>query len=326
MTTNPSAYSNIKARKEEFLLQSLSSEQLNNLHDQVLKDTFLKAFHMVRKEIGDPPCEFNWFVLGSAGRFEQGFISDQDHGIVYHSDTNEAARYFLTLGKELSNGLFEVGYPFCDGKVMSSNPLWCKSLVGWKEQLHQWALEESLDSIRYLQIFYDARSLMGECHYIEQLKQLIIRHHLAYPHLLIRFLDNIRHIKKSVGVFGQVFVQQTGPYAGSIDLKHSAFLPYVNAIRLLAIKEGILESSTLTRFLLLRQSARYQEVLRPFEESFRALLDFRLSTFKTNNTYADTHYLHIKNLNPDQKKIIKQILKDGEKLHHFVQKCIEKGC
>lgn len=326
MTTNQSAYHSIKQWRNEHLYTAHSSQQLNVLHDQIVTDVFQKALQLVINENGEPPCEFDWFVLGSAGRFEQGYISDQDHGIVYKSTSQEAYSYFLTLGENISDGLFEVGYPYCDGKVMSSNPIWCKSIKDWTEQLNSWTLEESLDSIRYLQIFFDARTLIGDSQLLKELKHVILQHLQDNSRLLMRFLDNIRHIRKSVGVFGQIHVLQNGPYAGSIDLKHSAFLPFVNGIRLLAMKEGIVESPTLSRFQQLRQRSQYDHELEPFEESFRHLLHLRLSTFQHDHTYTDTHHLFVKQLNANDKKLLKQILKDGEKLHQFVQNCIEKGC
>ncbi|WP_456276829.1 DUF294 nucleotidyltransferase-like domain-containing protein [Bacillus sp. AK128] len=326
MSTNKEVYTSINEWRNQHVYSSQSSIQLNKNHDQIFIEVFHKAYQIMVEQHGEAPCEFSWFVLGSAGRFEQGYKSDQDHGIVYETNTQEAASYFLDFGEEIANGLFQVGYPYCDGRVMSSNPTWCKSFTEWKDQLHQWALEETLDSIRYLQIFYDARVLVGNNNAISLLKKEMLHDHLEHPHLLQRFLDNIKHIKKSVGVFGQLYVQQTGPYAGSIDLKHATFLPYVNAVRLLAIKEGIVESSTLERFNRLREQERYQQTLKPYQDSFKLLLDFRLSSFHQNDSYSDTHHLSVKNLTHEEKKLIKQILKDGEKLHHFVQNCIEKGC
>ncbi|MBM7662682.1 CBS domain-containing protein [Bacillus mesophilus] len=325
MTANNEVYKAIKEWKEQHIYTFHSSEQLNTFHDSIMIAFFQECFKEYKEEHGESPCEFSWFVLGSAGRFEQGYVSDQDHGIVFEADTLEATNYFLTFGEKLSNGLVQLGYPYCDGKVMSSNPIWCKSFSGWADQINQWTLEESLDSIRYLQIFYDARVLVGKKKMINAFKKRILDQNLEHPRLLQRFLDNIRHIKKSVGVFGQLYVQQTGPYAGSIDLKHAAFLPYVNAIRLLAIKEGIYESSTLSRFDCLRKLDTYNRELKPYQDRFKTLLEFRIASYKKDDSYSESHYLSIKTLTQSEKKLIKQILKDGVRLHHFVQNCIEKG-
>lgn len=281
---------------------------------------------MTSSQHGKPPCPFSWFVLGSAGRFEQGPVSDQDHGMIYETDDGEARGYFLRLGMEISHGLNEVGYPYCDGFVMSSNPLWCRSLKQWSQQINEWIVKETLDSIRYIQILFDARVLIGEYDYIGLLKQQILIHCEANPKLLHRFFDNIKHVKKSVGIFGQLLVQPHGPYEGHINLKYSAFLPYVNTTRILAIKEGITDSSTLFRLTKLESLHSYDQFLKPYKDNFKTLLHFRMSSIRAGTSYEESHYLFVKNLSTTEKKVIKQILKDGEKFHSYVQKLIEKGC
>ena len=134
MTHDLDSYESIREWKGRHIFQSLTNtSSLNNFHDMVMRQVFDLAVIRVNK--GNPPCEFCWFITGSGGRLEQGLISDQDHGIIFETDNQENFQYFLELGKEISYGLDEVGYPYCKGKVMSSNPLWCKSFIRWKEQL-----------------------------------------------------------------------------------------------------------------------------------------------------------------------------------------------
>ena len=198
-------------------------------------------------------------MTGSGGRLEQGFISDQDHGLIFEEDTVECNNYFLALGEELTNGLAFVGYPYCKGKIMSSNPIWCKSINAWEKQLLSWMESESFEAIRYLQIFYDARIVEGKVNFISRLKSFIHEYHSKHPNLIKRYIANIKHVKNVIGPFGQILVERYGTYQGNIDLKYSAFVPYVNAIRLLAMKEGIHETSTLSRMHKLNQNAKYVE-------------------------------------------------------------------
>ena len=120
-------------------------------------------------------------------------------------------------------------------------------------------------------------------------------------------------------------MKEKGKYHGSINLKYSAFLPYVNAIRILAIKEGIYETSTLGRIDRLRGIMDYSEIMTKSEGYFRALLHFRLSLTGVHS-YEDTHYLNINNLTKMEKKEMKRILREGIVLHHFVNRLINKGC
>ncbi|WP_277585660.1 DUF294 nucleotidyltransferase-like domain-containing protein [Psychrobacillus antarcticus] len=295
---------------------------LNDFHDQVM----LKVLKVASKKMGTgpAPCEFSWFITGSGGRLEQGLISDQDHGIAYEIANAENDMYFQMLGTEISKGLYEVGYPYCEGKVMSSNPEWCKSYDGWKIQLHDWATDESWESIRFLHIFYDARVFHGNWQIIHQLKSFIHAYQLQHPILLSRFTTNIEHIKNVIGPVGQLLVERHGLYQGCVNLKYAGFLPYVNAIRLLSIREGIMETSTLARMNKLIQMKEYAGLLKNSERNFSDLLSYRLSLSQVES-YSDTHYLQVEKRTKVELKDIKRILKGGSKLHREIIALMKKG-
>jgi CBS domain-containing protein len=318
------SYMKIKQWRDSEIEKQKSSYDLNAFHDLIMKQVFEAALKKVNEEAGSPPCQYAWFVMGSAGRFEQAIISDQDHGIVYEEESEESGRYFKNLGKELAFGLNEAGYPYCDGNVMSSNPVWCRSKVSWNDQLAKWLNEESFDSIRYLLIFYDARVLEGEQEYILHLKKHIHDAIKEKPDLLERFLENTIHTKKAVGFFQQFLPETHGSHAGSIDIKQSGFLPYVNAVRLLALKESVKAASTLSRIEALSQLPKYGRELQDYKSGFEKLLHYRLMYHKKmTESYDDIHYLDVKELNKNERKELKQILKDGQKLQDYTQSVIK---
>ena len=316
-------FESIKRWKDEQMNHFLHDTiALNHFHDQVM----IKVFEVAKRNIDlqDPPCRYAWFITGSGGRLEQGVISDQDHGIVYEISNEQNDHYFKQLGKELADGLHVVGYPYCQGKIMSSNPVWCKSLTDWEQQLEYWMQDEGWEFIRQLQIFIDARVLHGEQQLIHQLKTFFFHYVQLHPKLLKRFMLNVQHIKNGIGLLGQILVERYGIYEGCIDLKYAAFLPYVNAVRLLSIKEGIFETSTLSRMEKLKQLDDYSTMLRHSEENFINLLKYRLSLSKAEN-YTDTHYLKVEQLSKNERKELKQILKDGKQFHEQVLAYIKKG-
>lgn len=318
------SYESIKEWKEKHLSEYISSiHLLNEFHDYVMKEVIKIA--IIRLNKGNPPCDYCWFITGSGGRLEQGLISDQDHGMIFEIFSQDNEHYFLELGKEISHGLAHVGFPYCKGNISSSNRLWCRSLDHWNEQIFIWMEEGSLESIRNLHIFFDARCLSGINKYLFDLKYDIYEYQKKHPVLLKRFMDNVMHIKKATGPLGQIILEEKGKYHGFINLKYSAFLPYVNAIRILAIKEGIYETSTLERMGRLREIMENNEMMIKSEVNFRALLNFRLSLTGVHS-YEDTHYLNINNLTKIEKKEMKRILKVGIALHYFVNRLIIKGC
>lgn len=314
------SYETIKDWKEKMIASHFSDPfRLNEIHDEAMGKVFEIAIN--RLKLGEPPCEYSWFITGSGGRFEQGPISDQDHGIVYVNSNLEDEHYFAELGKEISHGLNIVGYPYCQGNVMSSNPLWCKSMEKWKQQLFTWMDEATWETVRNLQIFYDARTLQGNEFLVRELKDVFYDYEKAHPTLLKRLMENVMHIKNGIGPLGQIIVEEHGINVGAINLKYTAFLPYVNAIRLLAIKEGIYETSTIDRMNSLVRMNGYRAVLRESRKHFLTLLKYRNSLYKAE-TYDDTHYLSVKSLSKEEKKEIKRILKDGKRLHQYVSNLI----
>ena len=145
----------------------------------------------------------------------------------------------------------------------------------------------------------------------------IYQFQLGHSSLLSRFSANIEHVKNVIGPVGQILVEQHGKYQGCVNLKYAAFLPYVNAVRLLSIKEGIYETSTLSRIVQLKRLSKYDKMLQNCDRNFLDLLKYRISLIQIEN-YTDTHYLRIHNLSKEERKEIKRILKDGKRLHEEV--------
>lgn len=312
----------LRYRNEHIGLASIDHYKLNLLHDEIMKQVVRLAISISIDRDGPPPCPFSFFVMGSAGRFEQSVWSDQDHGIVYFEKSEQAKTYFLALGEEISNGLYRTGYNYCDGGVMSNNPLWCKSLYEWQRQLADWILESSWESVRQLLIFIDSRTLYGEELYIKQLKSFIYQS-VQKDHLLKKLLNNTMYRKKGIGVLGQFLTDTHGPHAGTLNIKETALFPIVNSVRLLAIKGSITSSSTLTRLSQLPERWIPADKKQLYQSDLVTLFEFRLKHGDHIN-YDNGHYLPMDTLSKEEKSKMKEILKTGSALHRYVKEFIEK--
>lgn len=318
-----STYLDIRdTRENEMNLIKLDHQKLNHLHERLMRETVNLSIKRIITEYGPSPYPFCFFVMGSAGRSEQGVWSDQDHGIVYGNTSNEAKDYFLRLGKEISDGLHQTGYQYCDGDVMASNPLWCKPIEEWTNQIDTWIKEASWESIRYLLIFIDGRPLVGEAVFMKQIKLYAIES-IHKNQLLSRLLNNTLHIKKGVGILGQLLAETHGPHSGALNLKERALFPYVNGIRLLAIRDKLTETSTLSRLRSLSGRTLSEQDKRLYEQQFLKLLSFRLALADHSN-YDSGHYVTIDHLTKNQKAELKEIIKDGAHLFQSIRKIVEK--
>ncbi|SEM97688.1 CBS domain-containing protein [Mesobacillus persicus] len=321
---NFSDYSHIRAFRDQEISHVWSSlTDLNEFHDEIIEQTVSISMKTLQQTLGPPPSSFCFFIMGSGGRSEQGIWSDQDHGIVYdETDNPRAQEYFLELGKEISEGLQVTGYKKCDGNVMASNPLWCKPIEGWHAQLTTWILDSSWESIRHLLTFIDGRALMGTESLLTRLKKAV-HHSIHHEHLLPRILQNTMHIRKGIGILGQFLVESHGAFSGHLNVKETAIFPYVNAARLLAIREKILETSTLDRLKHLPDSVLPFSKRKQSIEQFQQLQNLRL-TFASPLDYESGHFIAIDQLSKQQRKMVKEILKDGVHLFEYARKLVEK--
>jgi CBS domain-containing protein len=319
-------YQTLKAfRAQNFCDTSSDYLQLNYLHDQIMRKVIQIAITQVHLDHGPPSTPFAFFVMGSAGRFEQGAYSDQDHGIVYKEASTEATKYYQYLGNEITRGLEIVGYKRCEGNVMCSNPLWCKSEKEWKDQIHHWITEQDWESIRHLLIFMDARNLVGDVTSIERLKELIFTTAMESPLLLRRMFENTLHIKNGLGLLGQFLEVTHGRYAGTINLKETAFFPYVNAIRLLSIKENIKITATIQRIEKLCEFPLYPPILTNARSDFFQLLKIRHSLQISSTPCSNTagHYINPYQLSIENRHDLKKILRNAFQLHKQLEKFID---
>lgn len=234
-------------------------KRLNELHDALIgKAVKLAESHLARKGHGAPPVPYAYLLFGSGGRSEQTTYSDQDSGLVYANsgDANIANRcrnYFNKLTETVVAYLVLLGYPPCQGNVVASNPDWCLSVNEWQKRMETWFADPSWENVRYLLIAADARALTGDIELAAKVKDHFFNQLVNHPSIGGRMLENTLHHKVLVGFFGQLLPERYGADAGSVDIKYGAYIPMVNAFRLLAVRSGIRETGTLDRIQRLKQ-------------------------------------------------------------------------
>ncbi|MFH1019544.1 MAG: DUF294 nucleotidyltransferase-like domain-containing protein, partial [Pseudomonadota bacterium] len=160
------------ARKIPAVIRTLIEEgaKANNITRMitVLNDHILdRLLTLLVAELGPPPLPFCWLVMGSEGRREQTFMTDQDNALLYTQPENEAqaglaAAYFKTLGEKAIAHLVDCGYPPCPGKIMASNPKWCQPITGWRGYFDNWLHRPEPLEVMHSTIFFDFRAAYGD--------------------------------------------------------------------------------------------------------------------------------------------------------------------
>lgn len=303
------------------------NEQLNEVHDAVIQRAIILAeAEMARLGMGSPPVPYAYILFGSGGRKEQTLSSDQDSGVVYEDPVSDSAavkQYFEELCKLVVFYLQKVGYPPCEGNVLSSNPEWCLSISEWSSKLDHWFEEPAWESVRYLLIIADGRCIYGEKRLHDALKDLFFTDMLNHPIIVRRMLDNTVRHKVLLGIFGQLLKEQYGVDAGSLDIKYGAYIPMVNAIRLMSIQAGIRETATLERIRMLVKAGKMSEAdAAAYDHAFRLFLRLRLMTteHRADGLYSNNGKLSSRKLTKEMTDELKSSLRLGKKLQRAVFK------
>jgi CBS domain-containing protein len=206
---------------------------------------------------GAPPVPYAYLLFGSGGRSEQTMSSDQDSGLVYANpaDEEQAERfqqYYHQFASIIVQSLITISYPPCEGNVIASNTDWCLALSEWESKIDRWFTDPSWENVRYLLIAADCRLIAGDSKLAEKIKDRFFNDLLVNPIIAERMLQNTLRHKVLLGVFGQLLREQYGDDAGSLDVKYGAYIPMVNAFRLMSLRSGIRETNTLRRITALQ--------------------------------------------------------------------------
>ena len=127
----------------------------------VLNDMILeRVLTMLIKKLGPPPVPFCWLLMGSEGRKEQTFATDQDNALVYNDSEHEAIQraahiYFTAFAEQAIGHLVACGFPPCQGGIMANNPKWLMPLSRWKQTFADWISVPEPMQVLHSTIFFD---------------------------------------------------------------------------------------------------------------------------------------------------------------------------
>jgi PAS domain S-box-containing protein len=219
-----------------------------------------KIIEFALRELGEAPCPFCFIQMGSWGRQELSFVTDQDNAIIWadSADDDSAKKWFLEFGTMVCTLLDKFGYSFCKGNNMAMNPEWIRPLSGWQALFHKWMSKPEPDEILKIQIFFDFRSIYGDAGFAAELQRSILEEAPGRPVFLWNLAQGCVNYKIRTALEGDTF-----------DIKH-ALRPVVDYARLQALTHGINETNTLARLHRLYEknildSRQYRSASQVFE-------------------------------------------------------------
>jgi len=240
-----------------------------------------KIMELAEVKLGHPPVPYCWVVMGSEGRREQTFKTDQDNALIYadplEEDRAHAGEYFEKLAGFAQQALERCGYPACPGGWMASNPRWRLPVSAWQELFSRWIDDAEYHSVEDALILLDMRPVAGDFSLYEQLATRNTEHvRTAGFFKSILALISIGR-KPPLGFFRTFVVERSGEHKEELDIKEYGTGPIVEAARVFAVDAGVSQTNTVDRLSAL-QAAGYidAKVLTELQEAFEFLTLLRL--------------------------------------------------
>jgi CBS domain-containing protein len=230
-------------------IQSLISHINNDIYRRVVQ---LNVYAMQGEGWGAPPVAFAVIVMGSGGRGESYLFPDQDNGFVLADyldhEHGRIDPFFIELALRMTTQMDQLGFPLCRGGVMATNPVWRKTRRQWGQQVTRWIRTRSAIAMQLCDVLFDFQSVHGAAELAESVRAVILREVRAYPGFLRDMFGVQADHRAGLGWFNRLLTERDDPeHRGKVNLKYAGTLPLAEAVRLLALREGIAATGTLTR-------------------------------------------------------------------------------
>jgi CBS domain-containing protein len=234
-----------------------------------------RLLDLLQEELGPPPVPFCWMLMGSEGRREQTFRTDQDNGLIYAepADDDQAAEcqvYFRNFATMAIEHLVACGFPRCQGGIMASNHTWCQPYSVWRKYFDTWITEPEPKEVLNATIFFDFRGGYGDFDLANRLRSHLMQK-VKGQEVFLRYLAKDTLTTPSALTFFRNFaVEKEGEHKDKLDIKHKGLVPFIDYARVMSLKSGVAETNTLGRYQLLEQNqiishSMYQDATQAFE-------------------------------------------------------------
>lgn len=275
-----------------------------------------RLLDLLQEELGPPPVPFCWLLMGSEGRREQTFRTDQDNGLIYADpvDDDQAAEcqaYFRNFATMAIEHLVACGFPRCKGGIMASNHKWCQPLSVWSNYFDDWILTPDPKEVLNATIFFDFRGGYGELELSKSLRDHLMQR-VKGQEVFLRYLAKDTLTTPSALTFFRNFaVERDGEHKNKLDLKHKCIVPFIDYARVMSLRNGVPETNTLGRYQMLEQNqamshGMYQQVTQAFE--FQMQLRLLHQQMLHEEGLEPNNYINPEDLSEMERRTLKETL------------------
>jgi CBS domain-containing protein len=233
------------------LAQGVGAETLTRTITALNDALSRRAIELVSRRHDLAGIDWCWLALGSEGRGEQTFATDQDNALLFTAsgpaDAAPVRERLLGFARDINAALDSLGFPLCTGEVMASNPDLCRSMDEWKEKFLAWIIEPTPEALLKANILFDFRPLYGNTTLCDSLRSWLFGHTKANLVFLRFMVENALGVEPPLGLI-RTFAVDDGPgIDGTLDLKVRGTRLFVDCARIFALALGIADTGTAAR-------------------------------------------------------------------------------
>lgn len=294
------------------------------LNDHVLD----RILSLQLEKFGEAPLPWAWLLMGSEGRREQTFKTDQDNAIIY-ADTDDdalaekAEEYFKEFAESTIQHLVKCGYPLCPGEIMATNPKWRQPLSVWKGYFQKWCRTPTPESVLNSLIFFDLTTGFGAADLTEELRSDIAVTAKKSDLFLLWMAKTSLATRPPLTFFKNFIVEKDGEHKNAFDLKTKGLVYIVDFARIMSLKHGITETNTMARLNLLQENQYLpgdlcNEIIEAYEFLMHLRLIHQLHMMETAQN-PDNH-INPKDLTDLERQTLKEAFLVIGRLQEFLSK------
>jgi CBS domain-containing protein len=292
---------------------SVATRLISAFNDQLT----IRVIDLTARRHRLPPVAWCWLALGSEGRHEQTFVTDQDNGLIFNATSAQEAtalrELFLPFAQDVNQRLADCGFALCNGQIMAGNPAWCLSFEEWRQRFIDWVRRPEPMALLHASIFFDLRPLCGELELGERLRTLLLSMTVATPSFEHLMAANALQAEVPLNFRGEPVVDDNA----EIDLKKFGSRIFVDAARIFALASGARAVHTGERLQAAGASAGLQPAeIATVDAAFSHILRLRLGQQIATSATGETAGNGLKPaaLNDMDKAILREALKQARRL------------
>ncbi|MCK0164701.1 putative nucleotidyltransferase substrate binding domain-containing protein [Marinobacter sp. S6332] len=290
-----------------------------------LNDVTVRRVLELNIKKNDPGIAFTWLTFGSEGRQEQTLLTDQDNGILFQTPEgmteDQVREKLLPFARAVNDELAQCGFTLCKGNIMASNPKLCLSDHEWDDWFIRFIDASTPQNLVYSSIFLDMRAVYGPTDSLNELLDKVLARIQKNALFQKMLAGNALQRKPPLTMFRN-FRYVTDGKKNSLDLKRQGLAPFVEAVRVFALANGVKNANTLERMDELVGKGIFDDKdANAWKDAYSLIQAIRMRSHQEMLERGEelTNFIDPNDLNPLDRRILRESFRQAQRLQQKLE-------